>query len=1070
MNINKIPLIVLITASLAYADDTEIYGTTGADSTRYAKPNVLFITDVSGSMRGSVSHTEIVPFDPSNNYSNSNRIVDNPAYDLNWGWTENSFKSSCDAMKATLTTVGYANINALQYRDSEYQSLKLLTGGDIECYPYEGDTGFKYTLYSADYAKWLNNDANTTVSTRMDVIKEVITDLTRSLTDVKLGLMRFSGSSGVVDVAVEDISTSGGTIRTTVAGYNPNTGTPLTGALYAASNYFRNSSTTPITAECQKNHIILFTDGEPSGDTSYNDDIHDLIEDFDLEGVEPALNKACSNDGGCIEELAYWLRNTDHSTIDGDQYITTHTIGGFNLSAAAGLLGDTATHGQGEFYEADDAPGIAAVVAKIFEGILETDTTFTAPAVSVNAFNSSEHRDDLFYALFRPEDTIKWGGNLKKYKLSTDGVVLHAGGQTINTDTAPAVDLATGYFTPGSYDYWNGTDFPDGSNVTNGGFGKKLNASSRSLYSNTSSDAMASLQSVASYASFGVTNDPTTAFTDTDLYKWVTGYNKNATTSRYSIGDPLHSEPVIMTYGGTDEDPDSTIFFGTNEGFIHAVKTSTGIEQFAFLPNELHDIQASYYADTISAINKPYGMDGPISTWFKDVNHDNVILNSDDSYQTGEHVYLYAGMRRGGRSYYGLNVTNRDSPQLLFRITGGETTGFDRLGQTWSKMTIAKVKWNGTSRSVLFFTGGYDTNQDSNTTRENDSVGNAIYMVDATTGSLLWHTSKDGSNFNISEMKNSIPASISAVDITGDGHVNYFFAADTGGRIFRFDINQTNSTADNFIAGGGVIAQVGGSSASDNLRFYNKPNVALVKDKSAGDYLTISIGSGYRAHPLDDTPNERFYVIKDRNPYNPPSLYTTKTEANSGKTTLADSEKPSSSLLYNATSSMSLASPDSLTRDMRYLLAAGGGFYITLDSEEKVLAESITFSSAIIFTSFLSKNGAENSCGANTGTSKIYTINQKFGTPVIDLDGDGTLDASSTLKHSGIAPRPVVIYREGGGKTIAIGTETIEDKRFEESTPNCEADGTCPADDTVEKCEEGSCYVTPVYWRQNDNE
>jgi type IV pilus assembly protein PilY1 len=290
-----------------------------------------------------------------------------------------------------------------------------------------------------------------------------------------------------------------------------------------------------------------------------------------------------------------------------------------------------------------------------------------------------------------------------------------------------------------------------------------------------------------------------------------------------------------------------------------------------------------------------------------------------------------------------------------------------------------------------------------------------------------------------------------------------------GGRIFRFDIDKNNTNAGDF-AKGAVIAQVGDASTRGNRRFYSKPNVALVKDKEFGDYLTISIGSGYRAHPLDDTTDERFYVIRDFDPYNKPATYNKKIEANSSKTWLADGEIPSRDLIYNATSAMALSNPDNLATGLKSILKSGGGWYITLDSEEKVLAESLTFSNAVIFSTFLSKNGSENNCGGNTGTSKLYVLDLDNATSVIDLDGDGIKDASKTLTHSGIAPRPVVIYREGGGKSITVSTETINDERFEENKEECVEGQECAADDNITKCESGNCYVTPVYWRQNDNE
>jgi len=151
----------------------------------------------------------------------------------------------------------------------------------------------------------------------------------------------------------------------------------------------------------------------------------------------------------------------------------------------------------------------------------------------------------------------------------------------------------------------------------------------------------------------------------------------------------------------------------------------------------------------------------------------------------------------------------------------------------------------------------------------------------------------------------------------------------------------------------------------------------------------------------------------------------------------------------------------------------GGGWFVDMNiNGEKILAESTTFSSAVIFTSFSPSSGSLSSnCGADTGSARLYVLDQKTAMPAIDLDNDGDLDSddhSQLLTHAGIAPRPVVIYRAGGGKTIAIGTETIDDDRFDDNDPDddCEVDHSCG--DDVKKCEENSCNVTPVYWHQND--
>jgi type IV pilus assembly protein PilY1 len=1089
----KLPILLAACFSIsAFADDTEIYGTSEIDAGRRVNSNVMFVMDTSGSMGTKVEITQI-PYDNNTDYDGDYVDGDfyyNDDHDDDDGIKissalQSSYSYSCGDVVSKLNTEGRVLVNMYQYRNG-WKQLQKGNNNVVRC-----DAGYSYWVYSANYMNWLSIENNITESTRLKVVVDVVKNLTNSLSNINLGLMRFDQNSdgGMVDVPVSDISVSGPLIRSEVDTYTADGGTPLEETFYEAVRYYQganwvygnnsqpNSSvatsrtgstyTSPINATCQKNHIILLTDGDPTNDTNANSRIRSLVSGLTLPSE---LSASCSGDGQCMDELAYYIQNTDQSTaLLDDQAITTYTIGGFGDIDGVDLLKRTAKNGGGKYFEANDTAGLTDALESIFLDILATDSTFTAPAVSVNAFNASEHRDELFYALFRPDDNAKWSGNLKKYRLTEDGFVYDV------NDTL-AISDSTGFFNDVAKDYWNDTSDSDGKNVTLGGVANLLVPANRTLYSDNGS-LLQSFSTTATATTLDMTSETTEKVNK--LKNWVLGIDvddengdKDYTDSRNSIGDPLHSEPIVITYGGTDDNPDSTIYFATNEGFLHAISTSTGQEQFAFLPTELHQTQKVFYENTNAAGDRPYGIDGPITSWFYDKNQNNVLHKTGTTtVEENEHVYIYAGMRRGGRSYYGLNVTDRSSPSLLFKIEGGVTTGFDKLGQTWSKMTPAKVKFNGAEKFVLFFAGGYDTNQDGNNTPEADTVGNAIYMVDATTGTLLWSTSNTGADLNITDMVNSIPASLSVVDITGEGLVDYLFAADTGGRVFRIDINQNNAGKTDF-ATGGMIASLAGSDAAGNRRFYNKPNVALVKDKQYGDYLTIAIGSGYRAHPIyDKTTQDRFYLIKDFNPYVAPATYTTKTEAPITKTALGSGENADPTLLYNATALMTNGS-SALTTSMQSLMNNGGGWYVILpNTGEKVLSESTTFAGAIIFTTFSPSSENVVGCGPDTGQSRTYALGQTSAMSVIDLDGDGDLDvndSSVTLSQSGIAPRPVVIYRPGGGKTIAVGTETIEDDRFNETPPdpNCADTGTCPTKEQM--CTVGNCYVIPQYWRQND--
>lgn len=1087
--------IILFLSHQTYSDDTEIYiNNTNSSKVR---PNIMFVMDTSGSM-GWDAPVAQEEYDPSITYTGYGRFNSNLYYKEESTDYYIAVSVSCSEVTDVLDSTGLYTglVNGLYHLEGWWWKRWVFDG--YACHNPDTANGEtqreeNVTLWDGNYLNYLANPPAPPTQSRIEVARQAFRDVIEGLSDVNAGLMHFgpSADGGTIDVPISPIEDVKSDMISKVNGFVVNGGTPLVESIYEGMLYFSGGNVkygwqshsgafkdstkakykSPITQSCQNNHMVLFTDGVASSDEKVDADVRELLKSINASRPSDLSTNCKHNHDSsrdvlietCLEELAFSLNNGDYSAKDGSQNIQLYTIGGFDLGQTD-FLERTATLGGGQYSSASSASEIVTSLTEILNDILSVNTTFTAPAVSVNAFNTSEHRDELFYALFRPEKTVKWAGNLKKYRITDNGIVL---GQK---NGVPAISETTGFFNEGIFDLWNNSGKADGKDIEQGGFANRLQPSTRNIYT-IQSESLEELKDLSLTQRKSLYGNPN--ISDGDIQKltnWVYGYDVDdldgdgeTTDSRNSIGDPLHSEPLIITYGGTNEKPDATIFFGTNEGFLHAIKTDTDSieEHFAFIPEQLLANQDDYYQDSAGSVNKPYGMDGLISAWVYDKNQDNLVLNTNGSLQTGEHVYLYAGMRRGGRNYYALDVSDRSNPSLLFKIEGG-TGDFARLGQTWSKMTLAKVKWKGESKFVAFFTGGYDPNQDSNTTKEDDGVGNAIYMIDAETGKRLWWTSRTGANLNISDMRNSIPASVSAIDITGDGHIDYFFAADTGGRVFRIDIDQDNTSASNF-AKGGMIASLSGTSTTDNRRFYNKPDVSIIKDKNEGDHLVISVGSGHRAFPISTKSVEnRMYVIHDFSPYTAPSTYSVATEAPSSQTSLGGSP-PDPLKLYNVTA---LAKGGTMTADYQQMLKGGAGWYITLDSTgEKILSESIAFAGALIFTSFSPTSEQSSVCGPDKGVSSVYALNLEWGTPILDLDGDGDVDEQDgkvSLAHSGIAPRPVVIFRKDGGKTIAIGTETVEDQRFK--VTDCVGDD-CPDDDN--KYCKVDC-VTPEYWRQNE--
>lgn len=794
-------------------------------------------------------------------------------------------------------------------------------------------------LFILDSSGSMATTVSGTKKSRNQVVREVTKDLVDELKvsgDVNVGLMRFnSEEGGRVLYPVQRLTSSNAvTLKTAIDKVDTSDWTPLSETLYEAYRYLTGQAPTygvgkkdsrgreieppsvaqsifsgrylsPIEHSCQRTNIIFLTDGEPTYDLTANSLIRPLVANNTTWKQNSCENWSGSKEndsdkknGQCLPHLAEYMANQDmHNGVAGKQTINTYTIG---FATNQQLLKNTAEAGGGKYFTTSNVSGLTEAMKSIIVEILAENTSFAAPSVAVSAYNNLGYRNDLYYALFRPAEGDRWVGNVKRYKLTRDA---NGDSLIIDRDGNSAVDSETGFFRENARSFWSATN--DGKDVAKGGVAENL-PSVRKVYTWTKADrtptanagvtGTETLQSLADTQS--LTNAMLGAANNTErgnFIKWGQGLDPQTNTRRQQVADVLHNEPRLVAYR-TDENlarvtnseksPDDPgydaalgqsleqlyLFFSSNEGFIHAVDASTGVEKFAFIPQELLPNLGAYYKDARGG-SKTYGMDGQINLWVEYGE-----LNTDNQTRTLSKAYLYAGMRRGGRNYYALDVSNLDSPKLKWVIKGGVTPGFDALGQTWSAPLLGKLNVNGTPTRVLIFSGGYDTNQDNDTpnTPRDDSRGNALFIVDAESGKLLWRAGSDqAANLRITSMTNSIPAEPALVDIDGDGLIDILYAADTRGQIFRVDFKHTS---DNSVATGGRIARLGGATAADNRRFYSTPDIALHRERGGKPHFTIAIGSGYRAHPLNEETEDRFYVLRDFDVYDAPASYVTLTE------------------------------------------------------------------------------------------------------------------------------------------------------------------------------------------------
>lgn len=877
------------------------------------------------------------------------------------------------------------------------------------------------TLYTPNYLNYYWSLGVLENRTKLEIVQSAAVDLINSMNNVNVGLINFDTISthegGDVIAPMGNIATVRENIITQINAMQARTWTPLSETMYEAGLYYMGQKPdygnrdrlsvatsrtidgvydSPILYECQNNFVILLTDGEPTQDTTADTEIAALNGSCD---ANPA--PMTTQHGHCLDDMAQYMYENDlMPDMAGVQNVMTYTIG---FDTDFPLISNTATKGGGEFYLANDAKSLANVLTAIVRNILNTQTSFVAPTVSVNAFNRTQTRDDLYVALFSPDTHESWPGNLKKYRLR-DGQIV---GQDLTT---PVVDPLTGFLRENSQSIW--ATAPDGANVRAGGAASRLPApGSRTILTTLDPDSV-TLSTISEANStlleyLETMPDVGTPEVALDVVKHIRGVDvrdedqdNDRTEQRYWMGDPLHSKPEMITYGGTEGAPDpedNVLYAATNDGILHAIDPSTGVEKWAFIPHEMLELQPALYWNATYATRR-YGIDGNVRSVIVDVNQDGIINPS-----AGDRAYLFFGLRRGGNHYYGLNITNQDAPELMWSLSDAD---LPNLGQTWSTPTPLRVKiGSGAGQNAkllaLVFGAGYDPLQD-NGPYTTDTQGNGIFIIDALSGSKLWSAGTSGShNFTSDDLTNSIVGDVRALELSRDGLTDRLYATDVGGQVWRFDL--WNGYNANDFATGGVIASLGGaanpSDPIENRRFYYAPDAALVTRGAGNRFMHLGVGSGYRAHPLDKTNADRFYAVRDFNPF------TKLTQAEyDAITPLSDGDLVD--VTTDATPSLSPADPG-----WKIILSGGGEF----GTGEKVLSESRTFADTIFFTTF-TPGANVNPCQPGQGLNKLYAVSVIDGRPVNNLDGVGSDDELTVedrvqdLAMGGIAPEIVFLF------------------------------------------------------------
>ena len=746
--------------------------------------------------------------------------------------------------------------------------------------------------------------------------------------------------------------------------------------------------------------------------------------------------------GTCGPELTRFISKADNSDLEGVQTIDTYAIG-FGLDGEASAqdylkslvsTDDPSTPEVEGYFSAEDEVQLSQAFSHILAKISSTTTSFASPGYSVDLKTGLFNEDDIYIPVFDKSLTPRWSGNLKKFKLASNS----SGANFVaDKNGLPAVDNL-GVFTEDAVDLWSTSSTGDGREVNKGGVAQLIDPNSRKAVTDLGCTSYpcelignsqnrihpendVSNSGLITSDVLGLAEDETES-TRINMLNFIRGRKWNAEKGIYELfphmGDMLHTEPLIVTYAEDYEaDPDKNgqvIYASTNEGYLHAFNTVTGKEIFAFMPSSLmKNIPVQYYNSGIG--KHAYGIDGIMSK--------RIVRGQDGSI---ERVLIYFGLRRGGREYYALDVTSPDNPKLLWKVDANAKIALDgnascqsseseaqkaakctvdgvlgkgdfaRLGQSWSTPYLAKIRTSSSDfRDVVIFSGGFDINQDEEdqSVRETrDTVGNEVFIVDAFTGSLLW-SAHDGGTLgggvsNARKLTHSIPGGMRILDMNQDGAVDRMYFADMKGQVWRLElpIGPSFDLSDSKLI---KFAALGGSD-KHNRMFFNEPDVALLKS-GGQNWLTVSLGSGYRAHPANNSVLDRFYVLLDSAVNTP----LKENLANDGEfVTLRHKDL----VRVRASGGNTISSINQGVITGKTILDVEGkaGWFLNMpEIGEKVLSTSITSEGNVMFTTLVPNAGAQDAiidlCNAPLTQGRFYSFNILTAEAGSDLNRDGNI-------------------------------------------------------------------------------
>ena len=755
----------------------------------------------------------------------------------------------------------------------------------------------KSTAEQQNFANWFSYHRS-----RALAVKSVLSEVLEDVTNVRVGFATINGSNKRKMNASMNASPTTGLKKQLYDGIFGSVpaelGTPLRKSLAEVGQYYacagvdifgRSSASSPGDAscpvlpspqgECQQNYTLLLTDGFYNGNSyqfynqdksgnfaggAFADNVNNTLADIAMyyykNDIQTGLDDRVSattidaqrsdlKKGDLMHQnmksyaLSFGLEGSvlDFPSDYTKPFSWPNPFSGYSDKQKKSKIDDlrhAAYNGRGDFLSVKEPDALIDAVKEMIDQIREEAGTASAVAFNTQSIST---KSLVYRAFYNTKDDT---GDLVAQKMDSNGGIT----ESIVWSASEMLDKKKNrnIFT---YNGAKGVEFKEG--YLNGVQKNHLNTPYPSNlpynYGNNDSDI---IDERIDYLIGDRANEGLSAskgeFRERISTKGILGDIINSTpvyvgASPFSKRD-VYPYPTNKPYSGYRTNTESRremIYVGANDGMLHGFDANTGEEVFGYVPSPVYNNLSEL---TNPAYTHEYYVDGSPA--------------ANDAFVNGSwKTLLVGGLRAGGKGYYAIDVTDPDSVSknsVLWEFTESDdgSVGNSDLGFSYSTPVIAMANSKSGSEKdwVMIFGNGYNSTSSSGES--------ALYVVKLSDKSFV----KIKTGFGKAYTKNGVPNGLGqprAVDEDGDGTVDYVYAGDLAGNMYRFDLTSSNKNKWDEP----VLLYTSKNDAGDVQPITSQPAVV----RNSMDDLVVVFGTGSWMTNRDATDNsvQSLYGIVD---------------------------------------------------------------------------------------------------------------------------------------------------------------------------------------------------------------